>query len=56
MIQIILYVEVSTTALDFFLAHGFKIDGETNNVVCGQVAKQYLMSWDEVPMIHCPKS
>ena len=39
-----LFAEVSTTARDFFLAKGFRIDEETNNVVCGHPAKQYRMS------------
>ena len=39
-----LYAEVSTTARDFFIDQGFKVNDETNNVVCGHPAKQYLMS------------
>jgi len=39
-----LFAEVSITARDFFLAKGFTIDEETNNIVCGCPAKQYRMS------------
>jgi len=39
-----LYAEVSTTAHAFFLANGFVVDEETNDVVCGQPAKQFHMS------------
>ena len=39
-----LFAEVSSTARDFFKAKGFKIEQETNHIVCGQPAKQYLMS------------
>ena len=39
-----LIAEVSTTAVEFFLASGFEIDEETNNLVCGRPARQYRMS------------
>ena len=38
-----LRAEVSITAKDFFLSMGFEILKEQNNVVCGAVAKNYLM-------------
>ena len=34
---------VSTTAKDFFLSMGFEIVEQRDNVVCGAVAKNYLM-------------
>ena len=39
-----LTAKVSLTAADFFISHGFRITGETNNVVCGAPAKQFLMA------------
>lgn len=39
-----LTANVSLTAVDFFLSQGFRITGETNNVVCGQPARQFQMA------------
>ncbi|MHC4597664.1 MAG: GNAT family N-acetyltransferase [Planctomycetota bacterium] len=36
-----IFAEVSTTGIDFFLAKGFQIEEEMNNIVCGEPAKQY---------------
>ena len=44
-----LFAEVSTTAQKFFLANGFNVDEESNNVVCGQPARQYKMSRQKTP-------
>jgi putative acetyltransferase len=38
-----LYAEVSVTALPFFLAKGFEVDKETNEIRAGSPAKQYHM-------------
>ena len=39
----LLFAEVSVTARKFFESMGFAIKVETNNVVCGAVAKQFRM-------------
>ena len=39
-----LTARVSLTAVDFFLSQDFRITGETDNVVCGTPAKQFLMA------------
>jgi N-acetylglutamate synthase-like GNAT family acetyltransferase len=44
-----LFAEVSTTAQKFFLANEFNVDEESNNVVCGQPARQYKMSRQKTP-------
>ena len=39
----VLHAEVSTTAYSFFQAKGFDVIRETEHIVCGAPAKQYLM-------------
>jgi N-acetylglutamate synthase-like GNAT family acetyltransferase len=38
-----LYAEASVTAYPFFLAMGFVITKEVNNIVCDAPARQYYM-------------
>lgn len=38
-----LFAEVSTTAIEFFIAKGFRVEQERINLVCGAPAKQYLV-------------
>lgn len=39
----VLFAEVSTTGIHFFLVNGFLVESERANVVCGAPAKQFLV-------------